>query len=68
MTKIVIHPESHWTKVIFQKHKVPLGAIAKTIQKNYYYTSKILNGNVAATPEVEAILANIVGQLQEGKL
>ena len=65
MTKIVIQPESHWTKSIFQKHKVSLGAIAKTINKNYYYTSKILNGDVAASPEVESILANIAGHLEE---
>jgi hypothetical protein len=65
MHNVLEKPQIHWSKPIFQEHQIPLGAVAKAIDRNYFYTSKILNGDVSATPEVEDMLARIATQLED---
>ena len=55
----------HWSKPIFDKHKIPLKVISTFIDLNYFYASRILNGTIKPSDSVEKKIRTLVNHIQD---
>jgi len=54
-------------RAIFKKEKFPVKAVARFLGYSYGYTSNLLCGTCAMTPEVDDKLAELVKKIREAK-
>jgi hypothetical protein len=57
---------SHWSKKVFRSNKIPLKVISKFIDRDYFYTSRLLNAAIQPTPEIEEKLRQLVKLVEKG--
>jgi hypothetical protein len=57
---------SHWSKKVFKSNKIPLKVISKFIDRNYFYTCRLLNAAIQPTPEIEEKLRQLVKLVEKG--
>jgi hypothetical protein len=56
----------HYSKIIFKSHNIPLKVISKFIDRDYFYTCRLLNAVIKPTPEIEERLGQLVELVQRG--
>ncbi len=56
----------HWSKPFFKKNDIPLRVISKFIDRDYFYTCRLLNATIRPTPEIEEKLRQLVMLVETG--
>jgi len=57
---------SHWSQKVFKRNKIPLKVISKFIDRDYFYTCRLLNAAIQPTPEIEEKLRLLVNLVEKG--
>ena len=58
----------HWSKPFFKNNDIPLKIISKFIERDYFYTCRLINATIQTTPEIEARIGQMVKLVEKGGL
>jgi hypothetical protein len=57
---------SHWSQKVFKSNNIPLKVVSKFINRDYFYTCRLLNATIRPTPEIEARIGQLVELVRGG--